>query len=237
VLGFTAGVGVTLAAVAALTPPGPDINGLHAAQKGKGGADPGKTPERQFLARDDAEKRIMDVLEDLDKNQRPGHMNVPVEDGRLLRILAEAIGAKHVVEIGTSNGYSGTWFCLALRNTGGKLTTHEINAKRAALARENFKRAGVERLVTIVEGDAHKTVTSLKEPIDLLFLDADPAGYVDYMKKIGPLVRPGGLIVTHNVQRPPPDPKWIEQITTRAELNTVFLNMHAAGIAVTLKRK
>jgi tRNA A58 N-methylase Trm61 len=67
-------------------------------------------------------------------------MNVPSEGGRFLRLLAEAIGAKNIVEIGTSNGYSGIWQCLALKATGGKLTTFEIDAQRAALARENFKK-------------------------------------------------------------------------------------------------
>lgn len=211
--------------------------GLVSAQKDKEKPVGEASPEKEFLPKDDAEKKILAVLDDLDRNHRPGHFNVPVEDGRLLRILTESIGAKHVVEIGTSNGYSGIWFSLALRQTGGKLTTHEINAGRAAEARGNFKRAGVDHLVTIVDGDAHETVKKLKEPIDLLFLDADPTGYLDYLDKIGPLVRAGGLIVTHNVTRPAPDPAWIKQITTSPELNTVFLNLHAAGIAVSLKRK
>ena len=81
------------------------------------------------------EARIAEVLKDLD-TKRSGMMNVPVEDARLLRFMALASNAKHVVEIGTSNGYSGLWICLALQNTGGKLTTFEIDAGRAALARE-----------------------------------------------------------------------------------------------------
>src|SRR5512137_1337424 len=66
------------------------------------------------------EARIVGVLEDLFKNQRQGMMSVPPEDGRLLRVLAAAGGARQVVEIGTSNGYSGLWLCLALQATGGK---------------------------------------------------------------------------------------------------------------------
>ncbi len=135
----------------------------------------------------------------MNANQSGGMMNVPPVDGRLLRLFTEAAGAKHVVEIGTSNGYSGIWFCLALRTTGGKLTTHEIDAGRASLARENFKRAGVDKLVTLVEGDAHEKVKNLKDPIDILFLDADKEGYIDYLNKLLPLVRPGGLILAHNV--------------------------------------
>ena len=193
--------------------------------------------ENPLQAKTDAEKKILSVLDDLDKNQRSGMMNVPLEDARLLRILTETIGAKRVVEIGTSNGYSGIWFCLALRTTGGHLITHEFDARRAALARENFKRAGVEGLVTLVEGDAHETVKRLKDPIDILFIDADKPGYPDYLKKLLPLVRPGGLILGHNMHSPAPSEEYVKAITTNSDLETVFLNMHAAGIAVTLKKR
>ncbi len=195
------------------------------------------TIENPQLAQSDAEAKILSVLADLDKNSRQGMMNVPLEDGRLLRLLTESIGAKRVVEVGTSNGYSGIWFCLALRKTGGHLITHELDARRADLARKNFKRAGVEQMITLIEGDAHETVKNLKEPIDLLFLDADKPGYPDYLKKLLPLVRPGGLIVGHNMRRPAPSPEYIKAITTNPSLETVFLNMHAAGIGITLKKR
>ncbi len=191
--------------------------------------------ETSPLPKTDAEKKILGVLEDMLRNQRRGMMNVPPEDGRLLRLLTEAAGAKHVVEIGTSNGYSGIWFCLALRTTGGKLTTYEIDARRAALARENFKRAGVAEIVTLVEGDAHETVTKLKEPIDVLFLDADKEGYIDYLNKLLPLVRPGGLVLAHNTRMGMRD--YIEAITTNPDLETIFLHMQGAGVGVTLKKR
>ncbi len=211
---------------------------IAAAQRGREGQQSGQTPtETAPQAKSEAEKKILSVLDDMDRNQRSGNMNVPIADGRLLRVLAESIGAKHVVEIGTSNGYSGIWLCLALQATGGKLTTYEIDAKRAELARENFKRAGVEKLVTLIEGDAHQEVTKLTESIDLLFLDADKPGYIDYLHKLTPLVRPGGLIVAHNMVRPRPDPKFIEAITTDPKLETIFLNMQSAGVAVTLKKR
>ena len=189
------------------------------------------------LPKDEAEKKILDVLDDMLKNQRRGMQNVPMDDGRLLRLLTETTGAKHVVEIGTSNGYSAIWFCLALRTTGGKLTTHEIDAKRAAMARENFKRAGVETVVTLVEGDAHETVTRIKEPIDILFLDADKDGYVDYLTKLLPLVRPGGLILAHNIHPRQADPKYIKAITTDPQLETILVNIYSAGVSMTLKKR
>jgi predicted O-methyltransferase YrrM len=133
-----------------------------------------------------AEKRILDVLDEIRRG--PWMANVAPLHGRLLRILTEAVKAKNVVEIGTSNGYSALWICLGLQKTGGKLITHEINPERASLARENFQRAGVEQIVTVVLGDAHETISRLKEPIDILFIDADKSGYLDYLNKLLPLV-------------------------------------------------
>ncbi|MFQ5890873.1 MAG: O-methyltransferase [Gemmatimonadota bacterium] len=189
------------------------------------------------LAKTPEEQKILDVLDDMDKNQRRGMMNVPKEDGRLLRLLTESINARHVVEIGTSNGYSAIWICLALRTTGGRLTTFEINEERAELARRNLERAGVSDLVTLVLGDAHEEITKLKERIDILFLDADKQGYLDYLEKLLPLVRPGGLVIAHNMHRPAPYPEFIRAYTTNPDLETLFLNMHAAGIGVALKKR
>ncbi len=188
-------------------------------------------------AKTDTEKKILSVLTDLHENQSRGMMNVPPEDGRVLRLLTEAVGAKTVVEIGTSNGYSGIWLCLALRSTGGKLITHEIDARRASLARENFKRAGVDEMVTLVEGDAHEQVTKLKEPIDILFIDADKEGYIDYLNKLLPLVRPGGLIIAHNTIMRWQMQDYITAVTTNEDLETVFLHEQGAGIGVTLKKR
>jgi len=189
------------------------------------------------MAKSEEEKKILDVLTDLRENQSRGMMNVAMDDGRFLRVFAEMSGAKNVVEIGTSNGYSAIWFCLALRNTGGKLTTFEIDPGRAEMARQNFKRAGVDSIVTLVEGDAHETVAQLKDPIDILFLDADKEGYLDYLNKLLPLVRPGGVILAHNINPPQADPKYIEAITTNSDLETILVSMYSAGVSVTLKKR
>jgi predicted O-methyltransferase YrrM len=207
------------------------------ARPGRGGRGAGPV-EGTPLPKTDAEKKILSVLDDIHKNQRRGMMNVPPEDGRLLRLLTETAGAKHVVEIGTSNGYSGIWICLALRTTGGKLTTHEIDADRASLARENFKRAGVDQIVTLVMGNAHEEVTKLTEPIDVLFVDADKEGYIDYLNKLLPLVRPGGLILAHNTTAQARQMQdYIKAVTTSPDLETLFLHKEATGISVTLKKR
>lgn len=192
--------------------------------------------DRPLFGNAEVEKKILSVLEDMRQSQGRWMMNVPPQDGRLLRLLTEATGAKHVVEIGTSNGCSALWFCLALRTTGGKLTTHEIDARRASLARENFKRADVDKIVTLIEGDAHETVKKLKEPIDILFIDADKPGYVDYLNKLLPLVRPGGLILAHNVGMRGQIQDYVEAVTTNPELETTFYQQ-GGGMSVTLKKR
>jgi caffeoyl-CoA O-methyltransferase len=189
------------------------------------------------LPKDAAEKKILDVLAELANDRTPERANVPPGDGRILRLLTESVGAKHVVEVGTSNGFSGVWFCLALRQTKGKLTTFEIDPGRAAEARRNFQKAGVADLVKLVEGDAHENVKQVKEPVDLVFLDADKTGYLDYLEKLLPLVRRGGLIVAHNMNEQHADPRYVKAITTNPDLETVFLNLETSGIGVTLKKR
>ncbi|MCS7315885.1 MAG: O-methyltransferase [Bryobacterales bacterium] len=184
------------------------------------------------LAKDEAEKRILSVIEEVERAGRL-YASVPVTDGRMLRLLAEATGARHVVEVGTSTGYSGLWLCLALQKTGGKLTTFEIDSRRAAMAREHFKQAGVDRLVTLVEGDAHQTIERVKEPIDMVFLDADKDGYVTYLEKLLPLVRPGGLILAHNVNMAD---EYVRRVTGDPALETVFY-MQGGGLSITLKKR
>lgn len=195
-------------------------------------------PQARTIPKDDAEKQILAVLDEINRTQGRWSMSVPEEDGRLLRTLAEAIGAKTVVEIGTSVGYSGLWFCLALIRTEGRLITFEIDPQRAAQAKKNFERAGVAERVEIVLGDAHQTVPEkIDFPIDLVFIDADKEGYLDYLRKLLPKVRPGGLIVAHNAKPPQIDPAFLQAITQDPNLETVFLNMDGPGISVSLKKR
>ena len=184
------------------------------------------------------EAEILNVLEEMSNDQNYAPWNITPEEGSLLRILTAAAGAKNVVEIGTSNGYSTIWFCLALRTTGGKITTHEIDPYRIDIADKNFKNAGVSHIVTIVEGDAHKTNTRLKEPIDILYIDADKAGYFDYFTKLLPLVRPGGLILAHNTTDLASEMQdYLKAITNNPELETIFLHKKPSGLSVTLKKR
>ncbi len=183
------------------------------------------------LAKDAAEKLILDT-----SRQVPRRMNVPLEDGRLIRMLTESIGAKRAVEVGTSTGYSGLWFALALRKTGGKLTTFEIDPDVARTAREIFTKAGVADLITVVVGDAHEEVRKLQGPIDIVFIDADKPGYRDYFDKLLPLVRPGGLILAHNIFEESNNPEYVDAITTNPDLDTTLF-ASGNGMTITLKKR
>ena len=184
------------------------------------------------LAKDEAEKRVLAVLKEA-RASGEVYLDVPDADGRMLRLLTEAAGAKHVVEIGTSTGYSGLWLSMALLNTGGKLTTFEVDHGRAAEARKHFEQAGVASVVTVVEGDAHKTIARIKEPVDVVFIDADKGGYLDYLNQMLPLVRAGGLILAHNIDMAP---DYVRAVTTNPALETVFYRQ-GAGLGITLKKR
>jgi caffeoyl-CoA O-methyltransferase len=181
------------------------------------------------VAGKETEKRVLGVLDQM-VTGRELYLAVDADNGRMLRLLAEAAGAKNVVEIGTSTGYSGLWICLALQSTGGRLKTFEIDPGRAEQARKHFAQAGVDGLVEVVVGDAHENVKRLKDPIDLLFLDADKEGYDAYLQTLLPLVRPGGLITADNVAMAP---DYIKAVTTDPRLDTVFFGR----FAVTLKKR
>lgn len=220
--------------------------------RGGPGGGPGRVTasdlEKEPLAQDDAEKKILTALEQM--REGPRFANVSHDDGRLLRLLAEAIGAKCVVEIGTSTGESATWLAMAVQATGGHVFTHEIDPERAKVAEKNFKKAGVEDLITIVMGDAHETVKGYadstsplfidkekEECIDILFLDADKEGYIDYLDKLMPLLPPGGLIIAHNMNTRQADLRFVKAITENPQLETLILLKEGTGVGVTLKKR
>ncbi len=178
------------------------------------------------------EERALAALREMTEGGKT-RFAIPESDGRRLRLLAEAVGAKSIVEVGTSTGYSTLWLGLGARATGGHVTTFEIDEQRAAEAKQNFARAGLDGDITLIAGDAHKNLTKLAGPIDLVFLDADKDGYVDYLNKLLPLVRPGGLILAHNVSAAP---DYLHRVTTDPQFDTVRLT-EGSGLTVTVRKR
>lgn len=129
---------------------------------------------------------------------------VAPHEGKLLMLLARAVGARRILEIGTLGGYSTIWLARALPDEG-RLITLEYDAHHAGIARANLARAGVEHLVDVRVGRALDTLPQLERervgPFDFIFIDADKQGYVDYLRWSLKLARLGTLIVADNVVR------------------------------------
>jgi caffeoyl-CoA O-methyltransferase len=131
-------------------------------------------------------------------------INVAPNQGKLLHILAQAQGAKRILELGTLAGYSTIWLARALP-ADGKLVTLEANPKHAKIARENIERAGLGNIVEIRIGAALDTlpqlVTEGQTPFDFVFIDADKANLPDYFTWALKLTRSGSVIIIDNVIR------------------------------------
>lgn len=120
--------------------------------------------------------------------------------GRMLHLLARAIGARRILEIGTLGGYSTIWLARALPRDG-ELVTCEVVPQHAEVAKANLARAGLDNLVDVRIGPAMDTITTLQGPFDLFFIDADKESNADYFRHAVRLSRPGSLIVIDNVVR------------------------------------
>lgn len=124
--------------------------------------------------------------------------------GKLLYILARAIGARRILEIGTLGGYSTIWLARAL-GPDGIVVTLEANPHHAQVARENFARAAVLEKVELIVGPALDSLPILEQrqkvEFDLIFIDADKVNTANYLSWSLKLARSGALIITDNVVR------------------------------------
>jgi predicted O-methyltransferase YrrM len=131
-------------------------------------------------------------------------IDVTANQGKLLHLLALGMRARKILEVGTLGGYSTIWLARALPPKG-KLVTLEVNAKHAAVATENLKRAGLARRVEIRLGPAAKSLAQLHAegaaPFDFIFIDADKQNIPAYLKWALKLARVGSMIVIDNVVR------------------------------------
>ncbi len=138
--------------------------------------------------------------EDMKREGLP-KIHVSPSEGKLLHVLTLLTGASRILEIGTLGGYSTTWLARALPSDG-KLISLEIDPHHADVARHNIERAGLTQKVEIRVGPANESLGRMLEEgeplFDLVFIDADKDGYVDYLHKAVPLTREGGLILGDN---------------------------------------
>ncbi|MBI5058571.1 O-methyltransferase [candidate division KSB1 bacterium] len=150
-----------------------------------------------------ADAVLADVLRACDDAGLP-RIQVAPNQGKLLQILGQVIGARQILEIGTLGGYSTIWLARGLP-ADGYLLTLEANSHHADVARANLRRAGYERTVEVRQGNALEILPELvaarRGPFDLIFIDADKPSYAEYFAWSLKLARPGTLIIADNVIR------------------------------------
>ncbi|MFF8675748.1 O-methyltransferase [Streptomyces sp. NPDC015242] len=153
------------------------------------------------LAPDD--EALAAALRDSDAAGLP-HINVAGNQGKLLQLLAQIQGARHILEIGTLGGYSTIWLARALPGDG-RLISLEYEPRHAEVAVRNIARAGLDRLVEVRVGPALESLPQLADenppPFDLVFIDADKVNNPHYVDWAVRLTRTGSLIVLDNVVR------------------------------------
>jgi predicted O-methyltransferase YrrM len=165
----------------------------------------------------------------LDEMDAKGYQfwSVPRKDGEFLHLLVKATRAMNVLELGTSHGFSAIWIGLGLEETGGRLTTIEIDKKRYDLARKHVSEAGLSNRVACIRGDAHVEVTKLEGPFDFVFMDADKEGQLDYFKKLFPKkLVPGGILLVHNaIQQANSMKDYLDMVRRHPDFDTVILSV------------
>ncbi len=122
--------------------------------------------------------------------------------GRLINILARSLKAPHILELGTSYGYSGIWLADAARETGGRLTTMELQDYKSAYAKQMSAKAGLAEHVDFRVGDAVAMIEALPAGIDFVLVDLWKDLYVPCLEAFYPKLNPGAIIVADNMTVP-----------------------------------
>lgn len=188
------------------------------------------------------EQKIFNILQKLQAlpDRQNKFWNVSPDTGNLLNMFTRMLQAQTVLEIGTSNGYSGIWFAEALSHTGGKLYTIESHKERFALARQHFEEAGVLPFVEQLFGHAPEIFSTdefkrLGLSCDMIFLDATKMEYASYFENVAPLLKAGGLLVADNVQSHRDDlEEFVALVRKQEGFRVVELSM-GAGLLLAYK--
>ena len=154
-------------------------------------------PLRFFVYEESLYDFSEDILDEIEKEALETEVPIIRKDTQgYLRFLLEALKPKRILEIGTAVGFSAI---LMARHTEADIVTMESYEPRIPIAKENFKRAGVEKRITLMEGDAAKRLDDVEGQFDFVFIDAAKGQYGVYMEKVMSHVHPGSVIVCDNI--------------------------------------
>ena len=145
----------------------------------------------EFLTTDNPQLEAIERQYDVRDDAVP---SIGPEVGKLLGLIARATGAKRVMEFGTSLGYSTVWLAEAMRATGGKLISIEVNKKLYEATRENINQAGLADYVDLIYGDAKKIIYEVEGPFDMILQDSAKPLYPVMLDKCVDLLRMNGVL-------------------------------------------
>ena len=182
------------------------------------------------------------VLLELEKTQKE-FWNIDRATANFLNMLIKIHNSKNVLEIGTSNGYSGIWLADALKHTKGKLTTIEFWEKRQSVAIENFKKCGLNDIIephlgsalVILDEMRREIEQGIRNPFDFIFIDANKLEYIEYFHKVDPLLRTGGIIAADNtISHAKKVEPYLKELLEHPSYQNQMLNFEA-GLFVSYK--
>ena len=145
-----------------------------------------------------AEKPSLEFREKFLREFRHVILDTTADDAMLLRILVEASGAKRGVEVGTARAFGAMNMGIGFERTGGHLRTIDISESMVKKARANLKTLGLDKTVTVIEGDALKVLPKIEGEIDFLFLDALKGDYFRYFQAVEDNLTDGSVIAADN---------------------------------------
>jgi predicted O-methyltransferase YrrM len=180
--------------------------------------------------------QVLHAIDELEAFQADRHdaWNVPREEGYLLHGLALAAGARRIVEVGTSYGFSGLFLASAARAGGGRLETFDTDPAKHERARRTFEDAGLSEVVRLHTGDALELLADIAAGVDFAFLDATKSETLRYWHVLEPKLGPQCVVTLDNTRtHPAPLADFVEMLRQRGDFAYTDLPIgHGLGLAV-----
>jgi predicted O-methyltransferase YrrM len=185
----------------------------------------------EYEARAAREDELWETLTPAEANSRRDEMLLPVgrAAGTLLNLLISEGGAKNILEVGSSYGYSTHWLADGARATGGKVVSLELRKPKTEYAQARLARAGLEQFVEFRIGDALASLTALPGPFDFVLIDLWKDLYVPVFELLYPKLAQGAIIVADNMLQPESARiharAYRERVRAAADMTSVLLEV------------
>lgn len=155
------------------------------------------------------------------------------DTGHLINILARSLAVPHILELGTSYGYSTIWLAEAAQASGGRVTTVELHDFKSAYARERATRAGLSGHVDFRTGDAVDMIGEIPGGIDFVLLDLWKEFYLPCLEAFYPKLNPGAIIVADNIIHPGKEGalRYVEAVRAKPGMSSILVPV-GAGLEI-----